>query len=1045
MRKQLGDRPRERRVMRSFFITSISAAAVLPLSLLPAAAQESPGDNATEEVVVTGSKIRRDAFDSISPVQIVGGQEAARIGTVDTAQMIAESPFVTGPQLDGSTNAGSTTGAVEGVPANGPGAASVALRGLGPERTLLLINGRRLAPSGVRGAPVAPDLNLIPSALIDRIEILTDGASSIYGADAVAGVANIILRKGVEGLELKGFLSQPTDDGGEELQASIIGGASNDRSEFTVAVEYFDRQHILARDRPDFNDCLRDIEVTPEGRTLSICEDRRPDNAAFIFSQGFVWDTPGNTDIGVPGWSSTAGTTALRGGVDPRSGPDTPYNLQDEELATQLQGDLERINLFATGEFEFTPAHKLYAEASYSQRTNTDLFTSEQVFPAIPATIPQEECIPGLDCSNPLNRRIVVDGDGTPVLVDNPLNPFDEVALPVYSLQGLTQHRETDIDNLRVVLGVEGDLGIPGLREKNWIYDAFFSFEESSGTSTQAGMLEPHIRESIDTLRFDPDGNLICGLTRTAPGFGFITPAACVPVNYFADSLFTTRGGNKTFASAAENEFLFGNVINTTTLDQRHVSGLITGDIFELPAGTAGLVIGAEYRENSIDSANDLVRSLGISASEAPDQESDTIGETIIWELYAETELPLHDMFTANLSGRYTQEEYFGNEFTYSIKADFRPTDYLRFRATRGTTFRAPNLREQFLAGQAGVIAGTEDPCVVPAEANDAGTYVPSADPRTTTTLDNCRADGVDPTALGLQANVLIPTETGGSSDIRAETSDSWTAGVVFSQPWTEAYGLDLSLTYFDIEVNDTVEEFDAEAILNECYVQEPGLVSPLCDLVTRTGRAPNLNVISRIDESFINVGLVTSKGFDFNARYLDQFRLGDRDFDLGISLTATKQQELLEQVNRNAPVNDLVGEIGRPEWSWIARFDVATGPWEFLWRTRYIDEFSKDPEDVDLSSNSNTRACVLLGGPVADTGRGPCVSKHFGDDVMYHDFSATYVRDLWSITAGIRNIFNEEPPLIDQGQGPARLNIVVQSGYDLFGRRFFVSANRAF
>jgi len=164
---------------------------------MPALAQDDEEDTAAvEEIVVTGSKLRRDEFTSISPVQVIGGQEAVRIGLVDTSQMIAESPVVFGTQLDGSVNSGSTTGAVEGVPASGPGSATVALRGLGPERTLMLINGRRLAPSGVRGAPIAPDLNLIPSAMIDRIEILTDGASSIYGADAVAhqGHFTLIIR-----------------------------------------------------------------------------------------------------------------------------------------------------------------------------------------------------------------------------------------------------------------------------------------------------------------------------------------------------------------------------------------------------------------------------------------------------------------------------------------------------------------------------------------------------------------------------------------------------------------------------------------------------------------------------------------------------------------------------------------------------------------------------------------------------------------------------------------------------------------------------------
>ncbi|MEX2259125.1 MAG: hypothetical protein WD672_10500, partial [Woeseia sp.] len=144
------------------------AVAACVLVAVPVQAQEEGEEGeerAVEEIVVTGSKLRRDEFSSISPVQVIGGQDSVRIGIADTTQMIAESPVVFGTQLDGSVNAGSTTGAVEGVPASGPGAATVALRGLGAERTLLLVNGRRLAPSGVRGAPVAPDLNLIPSAM----------------------------------------------------------------------------------------------------------------------------------------------------------------------------------------------------------------------------------------------------------------------------------------------------------------------------------------------------------------------------------------------------------------------------------------------------------------------------------------------------------------------------------------------------------------------------------------------------------------------------------------------------------------------------------------------------------------------------------------------------------------------------------------------------------------------------------------------------------------------------------------------------------------
>lgn len=1010
-------------------------AAVCASLALPAVAQEAESDERVEEIVVTGSKLRRDEFSSISPVQVIGGQEAVKIGIADTTQMIAESPVVFGTQLDGSVNAGSTTGAVEGVPASGPGAATVALRGLGAERTLLLVNGRRLAPSGVRGAPVAPDLNLIPSAMIDRIEILTDGASSIYGADAVAGVVNIILRDNFEGAEVRGFTSMPTEDGGQETLFSAVAGVSNDSGNITIAAEFFDRDHIFTRNRSGWNNCLRDIEVDPAtGQTYSVCHDSRPDNAVFIGSRGFIYDTPGTTDIGIPGFSSNAGAAAWlnRPGTNALTGSatETPYNLQQEELDTQLQGDIQRINLYATGDYELTPGHSLYMETSYSQRTNTDIFTSEQAFPGIPAMIPQEDA----------NGNIIVDGTGAPILVDNPLNPFNEDALPVYSLAGLTQQRETDIDNFRVVLGGEGELGFGAMRDKGWIYDVSVAWEESSGSSVQAGMFEPHVRESIDTLRMDSGGNLVCGLPRTALSFGFLTPAQCVVVDWFADSLWTTRGGNKQFATQAETDFLFGNVINTTTLNQTHLSGLITGDLFEMKHGTVGLVLGMEWRENSIDSANDIVRAQALSASEAPDQEADTIGETSIFDIYAETELPLAEWATVNLSGRYTDEENFGNEFTYSAKAEIQPTESLRFRGTFGTTFRAPNLREQFLAGQAGVIAGGNDPCVVPSTANNGGVYNPAGDTRTQIVLDNCVLDGVDPLALGLQANVLIPTETGGSTNIKAETSESFTLGFVYTQDFTEAFDLDFSLTYFDIDVEDTVEELDATTILTRCYNDDPNLANALCSRVERRGVNPSNNTVARVDSSFVNLGLVTSKGYDINIRYQDDFTLRDTFIEMAWIVTGTNYRALEEQIDPASPIDDRVGEAGFPEWAWVLRGNFNAGNWGLAWRSRFIDEFSLDEEDITASRNRAGRdACNVLGGPTT------CIKAHAGDSVWYHDLSLTYEADEWSVTGGIRNMFDQEPPLIDQGEGPARMNMVVQSTYDLYGRRFFVNATKRF
>lgn len=981
-------------------------------------------DEEVDQIIVTGSRLRRDSFSSISPVQTIDAQISRDFGLTDTADLISQSPQVTGAQLDGSINSGSPTAAVEGVPVNGPGAATVSLRGLGAERTLLLVNGRRLSPSGVRGAPVAPDLNLIPSTMIDRVEILTDGASSIYGADAVAGVANIILRNDFEGLETSLNFSLPEESGGGTTQLGLIGGASSDKGRFTIAAEYFNRERVLTGDRPDFNDCLRDIQVTQSGDVVSECIDARPDNAVFIGSEGFVFSTPGSTDIGVPGFST--------GDALPTEFRLTDiYTLQDEERDTQLREELERVNLFATGEYElnFLKRDNFYFEASYAQRNSEGKFTSEQIFPGIPAFIPQEDA----------NGNLLVNPDGSLQLFDNPLNPFTEDALPVITTGALPQLRETELSNFRFVAGLEGDLAFGALDEKNWVYDVNYSYDRSYGTVIQPVLRENAIRESIDTLRLDANGDLTCGYPRTALSFGFLTPQDCVVVDFFADSLFTVDGGTKNFATAEEINFLTGNAINTTEIQQTLFQGIVTGDVFDLPAGTVGLVLGAEYREQKINSRNDVTRANGLGASEVPDQERDTIGSTSLTEFFAETEIPIFDGFTTNLSGRYTDEENFGDEFTYSIKGSWEITDFFRLRSTFGTTFRAPNLREQFLAGQAGTIGGGNDPCLVPIDANNGGVYDPTQDDRPQIVLDNCVASGADPTALGLQATTGIPTTTGGSTGLSAETSESLTAGFVFSQPWSDDFDFDLAVTYFDITVSDTVEESRADEILQRCFNDEPNLASAFCDRVTRNTGNPATATIANVDASFINVGRVTSEGLDINARYNRSIDRIWKGADLSLNFTGTHYISQEEQIDPDSLIDDNAGEISTPDFSFLATANVSKDAWTGRWRTRYIGDGQQDESDAFEVGTNNRTACGALGITEA------CRDVDFVDSVWYHDASVSYDADDWAVTVGINNIFDKNPPLIDQGEGPSRLNIVTSSGYDLVGRRLFVNLRKSF
>jgi iron complex outermembrane recepter protein len=1024
----------------------------LLLSSSGLAAQTEPERDASpiiEQVVVTGSRLRRDEFTSISPIQVLDAAGARRLGLVDAGAIIADSPVVTGAQFDNSVVAGSTTAAVEGLSPTGLGGQAVALRGLGPERTLLLVNGRRLAPSGVRGAPVAPDLNLIPATMIDRIEVLTDGASSIYGADAVAGVANVILRQDMQGLEFTGFQSLPEDDGGGITQIGLIGGASSDRGNFTIAVEYYDRERVTVGDRKGFNDCIRDILKGDDGETYSVCLDPRPANAALIASRGFIFLEPGLNSPGLPAnWITNA--DLLAAGTNFRL--TDRFTLQDSEREGNLLEELSRVNLYSLGRWDLDLFSRdtIYFEASYSQRDSTGRFPREQVFPGVPGFIPREfiptetVIVDGEEEERNLPPELMVGEDGLPLLFPNPLNPFGEDALPVITLADFPQRRTSDLSNYRFVLGLEGDLAFGALGRNNWVYDMYVSYDRSMGTSDQPIIVDSNLRESLYTLRFNADGDLICGMRHDTLNFGFPNRPACVVVDFFSPTLFTNAGGTGRFATPEERDYLIAKSITSTEIEQSVVSLVATGDLFDLPAGRVGLVLGAEFREQSIRSITDAARSLGLAASEVPDIEGDTIGRTSLWELFAETEIPIVDQFLVNLSGRYTNEENFGSEFTYSVKADFAPTDWLRFRGSIGTTFRAPNLREQFLAGAAGTIAGTADPCLVPLPARGPGNvYLPDEETRDQVILDNCVAAGVDPTALGLLAQTGVPITTGGNPDAEAETSDSFTLGVVFSQPWWENFDLQVSVTYFDIEIENTLRESSAARILADCYSGSVPLQDPNCARITRNVGNPATAVVSNVDASFINVGEVTSKGFDFNAVFSRPVTLFNRDMDLAISAVVTRQTEQKEQVDDQSPVRDFAGTISLPKWRGNGSIVLSSGSWTGLWRTRFIGGGqAEDKDDFPFTTfGAATTACGVLGAPAGVL----CRRVDSTSNYWQHDISLSYSRDVWSATLGVINLFEEEPPLIDQGRGPARMNIVVQSGHDLIGRRAFLNLERRF
>jgi len=343
-------------------------------------------EDALQEIVVTGTRIRHDEYNSPSPIQRLDVDAGRKIGVTSIAELLFRSPVTNGAQIDQTLNTNALTfNATEESPPGGVGSANISLRGLGPERTLVLMNGRRLGSVGVRGAPAQPDISLIPFALVERVEVLTEAVSAVYGADAVAGVVNVILREDFEGFEVMASTSFPGDTGGEVGQISFLSGVKSDRGSFQFAAEFYDRERVVTGDR-EWAHCLRDIVQIEDGGTESVCLSVFPDNVGVTPSGAFFF-TDSQSDIGVPNWSSF---NALPPPDHPLvQDPASPgrlsyidlYNDQDERRASDLVGEIERFSLVTTGKLsvDWWANEEIYFEAFYLNSQVFSKATTEQI------------------------------------------------------------------------------------------------------------------------------------------------------------------------------------------------------------------------------------------------------------------------------------------------------------------------------------------------------------------------------------------------------------------------------------------------------------------------------------------------------------------------------------------------------------------------------------------------------------------------------------------------------------------------------------------
>jgi iron complex outermembrane receptor protein len=977
------------------------------LAAAPLHAQTPPQPKAEveeEEIVITGSRIKRDEFTSAAPVQVVTRERTVLEGVTDQAEAIQNTSTAAGSGQINSTFSGFV---VDG----GPGINTVSLRGLGAQRSLVLLNGRRLPPAGVGGTVGPVDLNILPNSIVSRIEILKDGASSIYGSDAVAGVINVITRQRLEGGRL-GATANNLPGGGDEYQVEGGYGWTWDNASLSISGEFYSRKELEYGDR-SFLSCIEDNVTAAVNSTIpapgGYAIAPRPVNAG---ERSDIIDPRTGRfkcfNHGVSGFAQTfnifTGALASRTNAAPIPGipttaglaPNNPIpgwrfipfqertNDDPRDLGSSVISPADRFSVFVQGDWrpDAFGGAELYTEILANRRESSqDNF--RQLFPW--------------------------------VAFDSAINPFDvnavgltatRVARPIILVPS---NSEQEVDVVRALAGLRGDFG-----STSWSYDVYASHSTSRGDYLDDVIPEDRLVAGTGTFQTGPNATLSTPGGVCPP----MAPAGCVPFL----GLFTVPGLQRGEFSSAEQSYFFAKDAGKTQFDQTIIEAQFTGDLFDLPAGTLAAAAGLSYRRDKIDDTPGEFsinrNSWGLITA------GRTVGDDSLWEAYAELEIPLLRGITAikdltlNLSGRYSDYDSVGDATTYKIGLNWVLNDWVRVRSTYGTSFRAPALYELFLEDQTSFLdQQAVDPCI---RWGDPDTPAPAVIAR------NCAAAGIAPDFAGGSASALITTG-GGLGRLKPEDSDSLSVGLVLTPP---DWGLNVAVDYFDIKVNNQVTRL-AAAVVGACYAFEPFPTPGFCNLFTR---GPD-GGIATIDASYRNVPSQSTSGYDITIAYEKDFTVGRLEIDSQITYTEDDETELFP--GRSFLPN---GTIGEPEWVGSVQTRFERGDWTFAWTLNYTgkgDQFGYEGEDGIV--------LPLPGLTVLSEN----ITKV--DEFVTNDLAVRYAADKWSAVFTVTNILNERPPFVSAGDDAGSVtrlgNVPLSSQYfsGLLGRSFVINLEYEF
>jgi len=980
--------PKVRRAVRLALLMGGSAALFANTA---AFAQEQDADEKPmEEVVVTGSRIVSTNLDSPSPVQTISSEDIAKTGVVNLQDILLKNPTFGTPTLS-RTNSNFLT--------SGAGVATVDLRNLGIDRTLTLVDGRRFV-SGLPGS-AAVDYNTIPAQFIERVDVLTGGASAVYGSDAVAGVVNIIYKKNFEGVAFDGQYGESAESDDQQTQFGVTFGTNTEdgRGNIMAHVGYTKQGAVYSADRERSAIDQISTGAALTGAQEDMFEITRPFYSSFAPQGRFFTATQ---PMGVPGGSFTydaAGNVIPWSTNGSATAAATGFN---RSAFRTIAVPIERYLFAGRGSFEFVEGHSAFFEGTYASSNSTSKLEpyplgAEDIYPATGGQTPIEFDVNGVLTRNPIVPDVVFnnaadeDGDGL-------RDFYFTKRMADFGTRGNNAKRDT----FRVVGGLEG-----AFASDKWHYEGFYSFGQTKEAQTSDGQVNVlNFRNALEAIPdaddVDGDGNVTEAICRDQHA----RAQGCVPVNVF---------GFNSMSPAAVNYIQAPGSLSTFT-SQKVIGASLSGEVFDMPAGPFAIAVGAEYREEFSSSEFDPLTQAGLNAGNAIPP---TQGEFDVKEAYLEMNVPLLKEMTMadslSFRGAVRASDYstVGNTLSWNAGLEWAPIPSLRFRAIKALSTRAPNINELYSPPSQTFPTGVVDPCL--------GVTATS----TTSQSAACRAApgvGGNIAANGSftlnQADIQgISGFDRGNPDLSEEEGDSWTIGAVI-QPEGAGFldKFDFTVDYYKIDISDAIVQTDRNFILNQCY---GGGNQSFCNFVTRRPAAVGANSsgsIEFLDAGVTNSGGEFAEGVDLTVGF--NTPIGAGKFMANLSYTHVLDHYLIPLPDEDK--DQLSGEVGDSDDKAYLTLGYNIGKFGGTLQTTYISSASLD--DGFLAAYDLEPGSVNI------------------PSATYLDVQFTWSPgDSYQIYLGANNILDEEPPLVISGLPGDVTGTETDAGtYDAIGRRFY-------